>query len=404
MGTAWTIVTVILAAVAGAVVGWLAARTRAAPSAGEVVPQLRDTLKALSADALRDNARTFLDMARSEVAALHETARHDMEVRQKSVETVVAPLSEALRRYSEQTDAIERARQQAYGSVTQHLQGLAEAQQKLQSETASLVKALRTPQVRGRWGEITLRRVVELAGLNEHCDFEEQESRGADDGAIRPDLVVRLPGGRCVVVDSKAPLAAYLDAVEAPDDETRGKRLRDHARQVRDHAKKLGAKSYWEQFQPTPDFVVLFLPGEMFFAAALQQDDGLIDFAMQAGVVIATPTTLIALLKAVAWGWRQDQVAENARQISELGRTLHDRIAVLAGHFAALRKTLDGAVRAYNDAVGSFEARVLVSARRFKELGAVPQGEIEPLERIDRTTRHAIAEDEDSGGNESRNG
>lgn len=347
--------------------------------------KLREAFGALSADALRSNNESFLSLARETLEKFQQGARGDLDARQKAIDEMLRPVRESLGRVDTTLQGIEKTRAEAYGSLTQHLASLGKVQTELQGETRRLVAALRAPQVRGAWGEMQLRRVVEMAGMLDHCDFHEQV--GVADGRLRPDLVVRLPGGKNVVVDAKAPLAAYLDALEAQDDATREQRLADHARQVREHVTRLASKAYWDQLGATPEFVVMFLPGEAFFSAALQHDPSLIETGVAQRVLPASPVTLIALLRAVAYGWSQERIAESAREISELGRDLHDRLAKMGEHFERLGRNLTAAVDAYNQAVGSMETRVLVSARRFRELGVPAASAVETLEPVEKTVR-----------------
>ena len=349
---------------------------------------LEAAFQALSGEALRRNNETFLQLARSSFANLQGEATNDLGRRQQAIDELIRPLQDQLRRYEAQFREMEQNRQRDHGGLERHLRLMAESQQRLQQETGNLVTALRAPAVRGRWGEITLRRVAELAGMAAQCDFVEQPVLAHDMGLSRPDMVVRLPGGRQVVVDAKTVLSAYLDAYECSDDAQRLAHLVRHAGQVRSRIDELGLKAYWNQFAPTPEFVVLFLPGEQFLGAALEQDPSLIEDGFTRGVVLATPTTLVALLRAVAYGWRQEQLAEHAALAGRLGKELYERMAVLADHLNEVGQSLGKSVHAYNKAVGSLESRILPAARRFKELGVSSDKELDllnPVEELPRT-------------------
>src|SRR5580765_6034157 len=361
----------------------------------QMTEELRESFQALSAEALKSNNQAFLHLAQSTLEKFQSEAKGDLELRQQAVENLVAPIGESLKKVDEQIRQMESTRDRAYGDLTTQVRSLISTQEKLQSETGNLVKALRSPTVRGRWGEIQLKRVVEIAGMLPYCDFVEQETVTTNAGRFRPDLVVRLPGGKNIVVDAKTPLLAYLEAVEATDDEYRRQKLQDHANQVRTHMLQLSSKLYQEQFEPTPEFVVMFLPGETFFSAALEQDPALIERGVSQKVIPASPTTLIALLKAVAYGWNQEKLARNAHEISALGKELHDRLRLLGAHIENVGKGLDRAVESYNKAVGSLESRVMVSARKFVELGSPITEEIAELEPVETTTRNLTLDFDD---------
>jgi DNA recombination protein RmuC len=340
---------------------------------GDSKQALENAFKSLSADALKSNNQSFLDLAKASLAEFQQGAKGDLEKRQIAIDALVAPVKASLDKVDEKIAALEKTREHAYGEIRQQFTQMSAVQTQLRDETSNLVKALRQPHVRGRWGEVQLRRVVEMAGMMNHCDFVEQQFAESDDGRLRPDLIVKLPGGRQIVVDSKAPITAYMDAHEAGSDDLRKAKILLHAQLMRRHLEALAKKTYWDQFQPTPEVVVMFIPGEAFFSAALEADPELLDSGFGQNVIIASPASLMALLKAASYGWRQESIAENAREISQLGQELHARLGVMADHLAKLGKSLGSATDSYNSAIASFESRVLVSARKFKELGATSQ-------------------------------
>ncbi len=345
--------------------------------------QLQDTFKALSQKALQSNNQQFLDLATSNLEKWREGAKSDLEKRQLAIEHLVDPLKKSLEGVTSKIEALEKERVGAYASVTEQIKSLLVTQGRLESETANLVKALRTPHVRGRWGEMQLRRSVELAGMLAYVDFQEQVTCATENGSQRPDMIVNLPNGRNIVVDAKVALSAYLEALETQDPELQISHLKTHARQIRDHLTHLGSKSYWKQFENSLDFVILFLPGEAFFSAALQADPELIDFGLTNRVLLATPTTIIALLKSVAFGWKQEEVAKQAKTIAQLGRDLYERMATLATHFCDMKRSLERTVISYNKAVGSMESRVLPMARRFKDLHVTSDEILPELDLVD---------------------
>jgi DNA recombination protein RmuC len=377
----------------GVVIAWFYFRTTTAVMKERIATQakLAEAFRALSAEALQNNNQSFLDLAKTALGQFQEAARGDLTNRQQAINELVKPIKESLAKVDTTVQALEVGRASAYSALTEQVKSLAETQKYLQAETGNLVKALRAPATRGRWGEMHLRRTVEMAGMVEHCDFCEQQTFQGEDGRLRPDMTIYLPGGRRIIVDSKTPLGAYLDGIEADTAAARTAKMRAHASQVRSHVTKLSSRSYWAQFDPAPDFVVAFLPGESFFSAALEHDSTLLDFGVEHRVLLVTPTTLIALLKAVAYGWRQEKLAQNAQEISQLGREIYDRLAKLAEHFGKLGEHLDRATKTYNEAVGTLESRVLVSARKIREKGATTAEEIPVLEALERAPRPVTA-------------
>ena len=379
----------LLSAAAAAAIVWLALRGRAGVLAERLRAEqdsharLTNEFKALSADALRANREDFLDQARLAFAQLQQQSTGDLEKRQLAIDSLVRPLRDSLEKVDGKIGELEKSRAAAYGALGEQLKSLSAAQVQLQGEAARLSTALRSTTYAGSWGELQLRRVVEMADMLAYCDFAEQESAGN----LRADMVVRLPGGQRIVVDAKAPLESYRAGAEAADEDTRARRFAEHAQKVRGHVDALGAKNYWEQFQPAPEFVVLFLPGDHFLTAALQADPGIMDRALSRRVLLATPTTLIALLKAASYGWRQESVSKNAEEISLLGRQLHDRVAMFADSLDEVGRGLKAATKGFNGAVGSFEQMLIPSARRFAELGAKGAKDLNSPSVVDTAVR-----------------
>ena len=353
--------------------------------------QLKDTFNAMATEALNSNNEQFLRLAKESLGQFHIKAEGELEKREKAVENMVKPIRDALEKTEKQVERMESGRQQAHGALTKHLETMAESHRLLQSETRNLVQALRRPEVRGQWGELTLKRLAELAGMVEHCDFQEQASVQTDNGQQRPDMIVRMPDKREIIVDAKTPLDAYLSAVEAVNDEERKTRLQQHARNVRARIRELSSKSYWQQFRHSPDFVVLFIPGDQFLSAALDVDHTLIEDALSQNVILATPTSFVALLRAIAYGWRQEVLAENAEVIREVGQDLYSRLATFAEHLSRLGRSLDSSVSAYNKAISSYDSRILPGAKKFTELGVTARKEPPRLEPIERSARHVEA-------------
>lgn len=349
--------------------------------------QLGEAFGAVANDVLKHNSETFLRLAKENLGTHQTEARAELDRKQQAITELLKPINEALKKTGEQIQEIEKERRQAFGSLSEHLRQVAETQQSLHAETRNLVTALRRPEVRGQWGEMSLRRLAELAGMVERCDFYEQESRDGDNGRMRPDMIVRMPDRRELIVDAKTPLDAYLNAISATADDDRRRFLRHHASKVRERMRELASKAYWEQFSRSPDFVVLYIPGDQFLAAALENDPALLEDAFANKVILATPTSIIALLRAVAFGWRQQAVAENAENIRRLGEDMYKRITTFVDHLNKLGRSLGQSVAHFNKAVGSLERQVLPAARRFPEMGVNAKKELEAMDTVDEATR-----------------
>jgi DNA recombination protein RmuC len=375
----------------------LAAERKVAAEKAADERKLAHHFQSLSREALQANNEQFLQLAKEQFGTFQEVARGDLEKRQQAIAEMVKPVKESLEKVDGKIQELEKARSGAYGALTQQVRSLLQSQNELRTETGNLVKALRAPSVRGRWGEMQLQRVVEMAGMLEHCDFAQQQTVEGDEGRLRPDLIVKLPGGKQLVVDAKAPLAAYLDALEATDEIARRAHLANHARQLRNHVAQLARKAYWDQFEDTPEFVVLFVPNEAVFSAAMEEDPSLMEGAFSEKVLLASPTTLIALLRAAAFGWRQERLARDAQEIASLGRDLHKRLGKLGDHFAKVGRGLATAVGAYNETVGSFERMVVPGARKLRDKAAPMDAELEPIADVDVIPR-ALQPGEEAAG------
>jgi DNA recombination protein RmuC len=362
--------------------------------------RLARSFSEMSSQSLQSNSENFLRLAEQNLGIQQEKAKRELSEREKAVEDLVKPIREALQDSQKQITELEKSRSEAYGSIKTQIESMQDSQRSLAQETQNLVKALRRPEVRGRWGEITLRRLVELAGMVEHCDFQEQVHSVGEDQIIRPDLIVRMPDQRELVVDVKTPLDAYLEAIEAPDDAQRKIGMQRHARAIKEHIRTLSSKAYWAQFNESPEFVILFIPGDQFLSAALTEDADLIEYALSRQIILATPTSFVALLKAVAYGWRQNSMTENAQEIRVLAEDLHGRIATFVGHMNKVGRQLASSVENYNRAVGSLERKVLPGARKFVELGVQSKKEIEKLETIDPVPRTMIENSDDEENND----
>jgi len=361
----------------------------------QALEDMEQRFAAISSDALQKNHQAFLNLAMENLGKFQRGAEASLQQREQSMENMVKPIREALDKTERQVQLMEKSRHEAYGALSQQIESMLESQRHLQSETRNLVQALRRPEVRGQWGEMTLKRLVELAGMVEHCDFFEQEHTRTGEAAIRPDMIVRMPGNREVVVDVKTPLDAYLSAVEATDEKHRKEFLHRHMLNLRERVRELSTKAYWGQFSNAPDFVILFIPGDQFLTAALDQDPGLLEAAMSKKVILSTPTSLMALLRAIAYGWRQELLTENAEKIRSLGEEMYHRLAVFSEHLAKVGRSLDSSVTHYNRAVGSFQSKLMPGASKFTEMGIKPEKEIELPEQTEKGARQLARQHED---------